>query len=551
MLNFSRPLQFATSQPRHPRRWQTTAAIALTAMAAMLVAATGHQALAQTDGDQADQSADQEYWYVMLLDGQRVGHARITRTTDKQGQIISAQQTKIAIRRGPITLRIEQAGSFVETSDHKPIKATSSMTLGNVAVVQEMTFHDDHRLLITSQGEQKRQQKLPVIDGDWYTPAALNDYITRKLEAGANKLSIRTLDLAMGPDPTGMQLAIAGREKIELFGRTVEAVVWDAQIDKLPGVVMREYVDDHGVSLKASVNLGPGMNIEMLQADKALALAEVDPPEIMANTLIAVAKPITNPRESTLGMYDLTWPTTGQGNGDKPKQVTLPRAGYQRVVYGHAGKARVIVDLSNPVNPQTDLPTDANLAATAMADHASAAVTKLVANAKAQAPDPGFDAMSKPEQAEHLRQFVHGFVNEKNLSVGYASATEVAKTGEGDCTEHGVLLAAMLRHVGIPSRTVSGLVYVDGFLGKRNVFGYHLWTQAWLTPQATDMQDDNGDAPGGRWVDLDATLDKNRPFDATHIALATSDLADTGLTNDMVALLPLIGRLQVVPISVE
>ena len=64
------------------------------------------------------------------------------------------------------------------------------------------------------------------------------------------------------------------------------------------------------------------------------------------------------------------------------------------------------------------------------------------------------------ERAEAMRQFVHAFIDEKNLGVGFASASEVARTATGDCSEHALLLAAMLRADGIPSRTASGLIYV-------------------------------------------------------------------------------------------
>ena len=93
----------------------------------------------------------------------------------------------------------------------------------------------------------------------------------------------------------------------------------------------------------------------------------------------------------------------------------------------------------------------------------------------------GADAGPK-EKAMALRRFVNDHVAEKDLSVGFATASEVARTGQGDCTEHAVLLAAMLRAEGIPSRVVSGLIYVDRFLGHRQVFGYHMWTQAWIAP---------------------------------------------------------------------
>jgi hypothetical protein len=104
-----------------------------------------------------------------------------------------------------------------------------------------------------------------------------------------------------------------------------------------------------------------------------------------------------------------------------------------------------------------------------------------------------------------LEDFVRDFIDDKNLSVGYASALEVARNPEGDCTEHAVLLAALGRAEGIATRIVNGLAWAPGFAGRDQVFVPHAWVQAWID---------------GRWQSFDAALDG---FDAGHIALALGD----------------------------
>jgi hypothetical protein len=69
----------------------------------------------------------------------------------------------------------------------------------------------------------------------------------------------------------------------------------------------------------------------------------------------------------------------------------------------------------------------------------------------------------------------------------FATATEAAKSREGDCSEFAVLLAAMLRANKIPARIAVGLVYLE----HSQAIGFHMWTEAYL---------------GGRWIPLDATL---------------------------------------------
>src|SRR5205085_3072434 len=129
---------------------------------------------------------------------------------------------------------------------------------------------------------------------------------------------------------------------------------------------------------------------------------------------------------------------------------------------------------------------------------------------------------------------------EKDLGVGFANASETARTRRGDCTEHGVLLAALLRAANIPSRVACGLIYADGFAGSKHIFGYHMWAQALLNVNGKPT-----------WVDLDGTLGDKTPFDATHIALAVSALADGQSQDALMAIATVIGRLQIKVESVE
>ncbi len=109
------------------------------------------------------------------------------------------------------------------------------------------------------------------------------------------------------------------------------------------------------------------------------------------------------------------------------------------------------------------------------------------------------------EQMQRVETFVRGFIRKKTLDVGYASALEVARKPEGDCTEHAVLVAALGRATGIATRVVDGLAYAPGFAGKGQVFVPHAWAQAYVD---------------GHWQSFDAAL---LGFDAGHIALAIGD----------------------------
>ncbi|HJV90650.1 MAG TPA: transglutaminase domain-containing protein [Holophagaceae bacterium] len=130
--------------------------------------------------------------------------------------------------------------------------------------------------------------------------------------------------------------------------------------------------------------------------------------------------------------------------------------------------------------------------------------------------DPLFDGLirrlnarpgaSRWELAQAVNRFVFEWITDKDYSVGFASAREVALTPRGDCTEHGVLAVALLRKLGVPARGAVGWVALDDVLGP------HFWVEVKL---------------GGRWVPVDPTFDQ-APASAFRMKLGDTDLADLG-----------------------
>ena len=67
-------------------------------------------------------------------------------------------------------------------------------------------------------------------------------------------------------------------------------------------------------------------------------------------------------------------------------------------------------------------------------------------------------------RARKLRAAVKAHIRTFDLATGFASASETARRRAGDCSEHAVLLAAVLRADGIPSRLCSGVVYTEKYV---------------------------------------------------------------------------------------
>ena len=94
------------------------------------------------------------------------------------------------------------------------------------------------------------------------------------------------------------------------------------------------------------------------------------------------------------------------------------------------------------------------------------------------------------DKAKAVERWVRQNMQAVEFSQAMATADNVAKTLSGDCTEYAMLSAAMCRSVGVPSRTVLGLVYAPGPGGKP-FLAYHMWFEIYAD---------------GQWLPLDATL---------------------------------------------
>jgi transglutaminase-like putative cysteine protease len=137
------------------------------------------------------------------------------------------------------------------------------------------------------------------------------------------------------------------------------------------------------------------------------------------------------------------------------------------------------------------------------------------------------------EKAVRINHWVFQNLDNKNFQVAFAAASEVARNLSGDCTEHAVLAAAMLRAEGIPARVAIGLLYVDDPRQGIKGFGYHMWDEIYMNR---------------RWVALDPSADQTT-VDAVHIKLSDSSLQGVSPFEAFLPIVRVAGKLQIEPIE--
>jgi transglutaminase-like putative cysteine protease len=110
--------------------------------------------------------------------------------------------------------------------------------------------------------------------------------------------------------------------------------------------------------------------------------------------------------------------------------------------------------------------------------------------------------------AKRLSSLVHDRL-EKVYGQSRDRASEVLRSGKGDCTEHALLFVALARAAGIPARGVHGLVYANYGDGGPGLY-WHAWAEVRV---------------GDEWIAVDPTFGQE-VADATHITLGRGTKAD-------------------------
>jgi len=485
----------------------------------------------------ADIPEFEEDWYVLKLQDQRAGYAHsvLKRVGD---EMHSTLFMRIEMARGDTNVKVDVEQKYRETIEGRPLALQSKMQLGAMPVTTTGVVEDGKITLTNEQGGMKQSNTYdfdPEIKFGWGTLLAQREHGYEK----GTKFTIKTYEPTVRVDgPVDVEIVSHGRETLDILGEK-QSLIRLTSTTKMPmpggsgaalDIATEMYVDEEGSMVTTTMDMGM-MKVKMFRASRDEALKKGEPPELFLNTLVPVAKRV--PKDAKAVVYRFRLPEDGAF-----KMPDLPETAMQQVkrISDHEAEVRVerldwsgIRSLKD--QPGSDLAMKDYLGASTVVDINDRRIQRLAKRATRDADTPA-------ERADTLRRFVTDYVRDKHLGVGFATATEVCRNREGDCSEHAVLLAALARATGLPARGVSGIVEVPAgaFAPETgSAFGYHMWTQVYID---------------GQWVDIDAAL-RQTDCDATHIALAIMPLNDGAMLEGVMPLLSLIGRLEVDVVRVE
>ena len=439
-------------------------------------------------------------WLAVYLQGHRIGYCH-TETFESQvgGRALYETRVteKMTVTRAQTDITILVASKVVEDKGGRLVSFLHSMQQAGTPIGQTTRGEVNGDELVITTGRGPNAQKTVVAAPIGLCPWALEEVGRVKgYEAGTEY----SLPVFLPPYPTKPSFAnvkIGQAESKYIFEVVKELHPVAVELSVVPDVPAVSWVDSDGVPWLTEATVGP-FRIEALKVSKEIALQPPGRAEILMASAILPDRPIPDPRNLEALEVHL-WRT-----GSAPGELDLPTDAYQKVAK-EAGGLRVTVRRAHG-SPERSYPLPYKGEEWADLLKASAWLEvndPLIVRMAREAVGGETDAL---EAARKLEGYVRKQIKGRNLSMGFATALETAKQKAGDCSEHAVLLAALARAAGMPSRVVTGLAYGGPMAGEKEMkFFYHMWTEVYV----------------GEWLPLDAALGAH---DATHIAISRSTL---------------------------
>ncbi|MBK6941933.1 MAG: transglutaminase domain-containing protein [Planctomycetes bacterium] len=439
-----------------------------------------------------------ETWHVMKFSGADSGYLHTVSTpTEFDGgpATRTITETKLVVRRMNKEITLSMSSMVIENAAGRIIAKTDRQELSGTPNVYQGVAVDDEFVCTVEGSGAKREFTV-----EWPEDIPGPEELKRRMLATGLKegsvLRVMQHDFSFG-DPMELTVTIGPVEDIVVGGKTMRLHRTTSRLPGMPETT--SWVDAEGESWKtATAMAGVEMISEMATRDAVAAFIDgtAQGAEMFMQSTISANVRLPRPRSLTSITYQVVPRKAGDAAPDLSSET-------QTMSRDAEGKTLLTIVARTPAQQRRQ----------ALPITAPAAELRefLEPNSFLQSDEPEILALAKEGvgdatdpwiAAQRLEALVHRTISKKSMDVVFASALEVCRTKEGDCSEHAMLLAGLCRAAGIPARVAMGLVYVGG------IFGGHAWTEVSID---------------GEWYGLDGTIGHG-VVDPTHVRMGVSSL---------------------------
>jgi hypothetical protein len=470
---------------------------------------------------QAPQIEERESWEALFMQGERIGHSHtVVEPVKEQGQDLASidSHTVISMKRFGQTIEQTVKLHSWETATGELVRFATETAMGPMPELTEGTIDKETQTLQLVRKVNGKETKSSIpwpagCLGFFGSEQSLRRSPMRAGEQRNFKALVPLMNMVVDES-----LYARGKETTKLLGHVSQDLMRIDSVTSFPDgneMVTTKWVNDEGDTLKWRMDAGQQ---EGHRTTKQVAMSQSAEPGLDLNisTFARIEPPLSNPHDTSRVRYAV------EVEGSNPGKI-FPNGPSQQVQSTGAHQAEITVTALRPDSPDeiprdVTPPVEADLASNSMVQSDDPEIVRLAKTAAPETATPWQTAVA-------LEKFVHEFVSAKDFSQVFSSAADVVQSRTGDCSEHAVLLAALLRARKIPARLVVGLVYSS----QHQAFGGHMWTEAYISD---------------RWIPLDATIAK-AGIGAAHLKIADTNFDGSSAFSSFLPVLQVIGRLKI------
>jgi len=437
-----------------------------------------------------------ERWFGIFMGSERTGFVRQTIAKKDRGYEITVE--------GSVKMVVMGFSREASSREHYLVGQDLSLRALTVEQVIDGTpmglsgeaAGKGIRVVVESGGTKK--EKLLAAKGPVYPPPVMNILPVVKGTTAGKRLRVPMLDVE-AVKVKEVTVTVAGFETLPDGTRALHL-----RNDLFPLVANDIWVDTQGNTLRESVRDGLVETVaeDEQSARRFIASAALSRRDLILDfSLVRVTPPLANPTLLTRLVLELNGVPDAmpliQGGGQSAR-----RRGDETVVFMVEPAKADAAPLSEAERRRFTEPSDR-----LPADHPDIMARTREAMGEETVPR---------KQVEMLVRWVAAAVEDTVTDA--PSPLDTLASRKGNCQSHARLYASLARASGIPTRVVSGLVYLEG-----KGFLYHSWAESHVD---------------GGWLQVDPTFGQV-PVDATHVKLVAGEGPD-----DLAAIAGVVGKIR-------
>ncbi|MEZ6040500.1 MAG: transglutaminase-like domain-containing protein [Planctomycetaceae bacterium] len=420
--------------------------------------------------------ATSEIWYIVLFGDERVGYERVTETQLQSGgqqnsRIRRRRDTQLALRKFGTDLSVSALQQTLENEEGSVLEWSLQRTAADGTTLERSgRWNSETSTYDVSELVQATRHEFRISSGSPARSSMITEWMPSVLTRQNRSISRFPVLFPETVAIADIEVRDKGSQTVRLQNGTSASArrfdFWPV-IDQTRITTM--YITEQGQVLRTEQPmLGSKLVFEPADAMAAMGHGNTKSLDLELASIIPIDRPLPNDENWQQVRLRMTVPSPGH--------LFLPSGRLQKAEQTKPEQVDLTIQSPKQISTST-FNTQAStqgapeeyLAATRLLDIDNYEVQRMSRLAAGSLIDPD-------TTCRHLSAYLTVNLRRSAFSTSLAPASAIVKNMRGDCSEHAILLAALMRCNRIPSRVVTGLAYNPKLSG----FTAHMWVEAWI-----------------------------------------------------------------------